>query len=125
MPRRALPGLGLLDEEVVVIEPGVVGLHEISGDLGRGRRTDEALVFGDALPIAKILDEAAAVRLLARDSNEWSRVGEVAVDSRADELDLLGCEASSDDDGPVPGVVGDDLRIDVRHGGRVSLSCFS
>ena len=121
MPGRALRGLGLLDQEVIVIEAHVLAGHELARDVGSGRGTDELLVLGDPLPIAEVLDEPALVALLAGHRDQGPGLGEVAGDAGPDELDLLGGEAAPDDDGSVAGIVGDGLRIHVRHRGRVAL----
>ena len=120
MPGSALLGLGLLDEEVIVIEPHVLARHEFASDRRSGRRADELLVFRDPLPVAEVLDEPSGVALLARYGDEGAGIRQVAVDARADEVDLLGREAAPDDDRTIERVVGDGLRIDVRHGGRVA-----
>ncbi len=61
MPRRALPGPAFLDQNMIVIEPDLVGSHQRGRDRGHTRVPGQPLDRRDLLPAAEVLGECAGV----------------------------------------------------------------
>ena len=61
VPGRALPGATLLDEDVVVVEPDMGGVHQGCGHLGRAGVSRKALDLGDLGPAAEVLGEPSGI----------------------------------------------------------------
>src|SRR5436190_21893292 len=101
VPGRLLPCTGFLDEHVVVKEAHLRRAHQLACDRGRRRLTDELLELGDALPVAKVLEEAPRIVRARCDERPLARLREVALDPALDERDLLGRERTADADRPV------------------------
>ena len=112
VPRRGLPGSGLLDEHVVVVEPDDGAAHQRPGDVGGLRLERDLPVLLDALPVAEVLDEPARVVVAAGDAEQRPRLGEVALDAGAHGLDLVGAEEPPDDAAAVLAEGGDGLVVD-------------
>ena len=119
MPWGRLPRARLLDQHVVVVEPHPRAAHQPAGDLGCRRAADERAVLLDLLPVAEVLDEAAAIVVPAGDDRARAGGGEVALDALLDHGDLLRRERAAHADGPVAAKVldllgGDGHRVECR-----------
>ncbi len=101
MPGRALTGTGLLDEQMIVIQPHHRSVHQLRRRGGRGGPEDQIAIFGNALPVAKILKEKTRIVDRARNLGVGARRGEVALDAARGELKFLRREKSANAHGAV------------------------
>ena len=67
VPRRGLLGARLLDEQVVVVQPHALALHQPRCDDGQRRVEYHLAIAGHAMPVAEVLEEAAQMAVC------WSR----------------------------------------------------
>ena len=77
VPRRALRRPRLFHEHVVVVEPHLVGSHQLARDRGRRRVRRDTLDLAQPLPVAEVLEEAARIVRPARDEGALARLGEI------------------------------------------------
>ena len=90
MPRSLLFGLWFLDQCVIVVQPHLLGFHQLSRYLRDGRIEDDVSIGWDSLPVAEVLEEPARVRVAARCGSQGSRIGDIPVDCLAQLVHLLG-----------------------------------
>ena len=101
VPRRPLRRPRLLHEHVIVVEPHLLGTHQLTGDRRRRRVPGDPLELGQPLPVAEVLEEATRVVGTARDERALARLGEVGFDRRLGEREIRLRERSPHTDGAV------------------------
>ena len=100
VPRRALAGAGLLDEDVVVVEPHRRRSHQLGGDRGDAGLPDEPL--DRRQPRASCRSPRRTHRRRrARPLGQRRQVGQVGVDRLARQLDVLRVETPRGRNRPV------------------------
>ena len=95
MPGRALHSARLFDQKMVVKQAHCGALHQRAGGRSGGRLVDEPLVGIDALPVAKILEEAAWVAGLAGDDGAFAWAGQIGFDAAGQHLNFVGVEQAA------------------------------
>src|SRR5258706_8228007 len=102
MPRRALPGPAFLDQNMIVIEPDLVGSHQRGRDRGHARVPGQPLDHRDLLPPAEVLSKRARVTWAAGYLGQRRGVSEDALDGRCRVHEFGGIENLPDADHAVP-----------------------
>ena len=102
VPGRALRRARLLHEHVVVVEAHPLGAHQPAGDrrCGRGPRR-RAPAPRSRCQLQKSSKKRPGIVRPARDESARARVGEVLLDRRLDEREIVLGERSADADGAV------------------------
>ena len=98
MPRRRLGGAGLLDQDVIVENLHAVRAHQVGGNFGGGRGADDLLEFGNALPVAVIVEETAAFAGIEVFGGIFAGLGHVGLDATAQRLDVIAEQALDQND---------------------------
>ena len=99
MPRAAVARARLLDQKVIVKKTHAARAHESTSRGREGRSPDDVAVLGDALPVAKILDERARLARLGRVHGQRTEIGKVPLNARLERGNFrLGKDARQEDD---------------------------
>ena len=115
----------LLDQQMVVVQPHGLALHQLRSHMRQGRAGHDLAVRRVVLPGAKVFHKAARVIRLAGHQAQRARMGQVVFDAISQQLHLGWCQHTTQYRGPIahegvadrgrqPGTVGNQFFVSHR-----------